>query len=70
MKIETNELYRFCNKHGLFTYGTARQYDKMFEITSNDITQDELANILYICSDCRLNEIYDMITPLFNGGAK
>jgi hypothetical protein len=69
-KIGTTELYRFCNKHRLFTCGTSRQYDKMFEIVRDGVTQTELAYILYICSDCRLNDVYDMITPLFNGGEK
>jgi hypothetical protein len=70
-KIERTELYKICNKHRLFTCGTARQYEKMFDIAQNGITQTELARILYICSfGKRLDEINDIIAPLFNGGVQ
>jgi hypothetical protein len=54
----------------MFTCGDNRQYDKMFELTRDGITQDELAYILYLCSDYTLDKIYEWIAPLFNGGAK
>jgi hypothetical protein len=65
-KIEMSTLYRLCNKEQLFTSGTASQYDKMFEIACNGVTQDELACMLYICSNYRLDVIWKLITPLFN----
>jgi thiamine pyrophosphokinase len=71
MKIETTALYELCNKHKLFTCGSNRQYRKMFELARNGITQTKLAHILYLCSSGkRLDEIYNLITPLFNEGAK
>jgi hypothetical protein len=69
-KFDTSELYTLCNREQLFTCGTVQQYSKMFELAANGITKDELAYILYLCSDYRLDTVYGIIEPLFdNGGA-
>jgi hypothetical protein len=65
--IDMTALYRLCNKYRLFTCGDNEQYDKMFALAGNGITQDELALILYMCSDCEIDIIREWITPLFNG---
>ena len=44
-------LYKECNKNQWFTCGSCEQYDRMFELESNGITIDELAAIIYICSN-------------------
>ena len=64
-KIEVSDLYRICNKEHLFTCGSVEQYDKMFELARNGVTQTELVYILYICSKYRLDVIHNMIAPLF-----
>ena len=67
-KIEVSELYRLCNKEKLFTCGSTSQYEKMFELANNGITQMELSYILYLCSSYRLDVIYEMLAPLFKDG--
>ena len=67
LEISAIELYEFCNKQKLFTCGSIGQYDKMFELASSGITQMELAQILYLCSDNRLDTIFNLLTPLFGG---
>ncbi len=57
-KFDTTELYTLCNKQQLFTCGTNEQYSKMFELAGSGVTRDELAYILYLCSDYRLNMVY------------
>jgi len=64
-KIKVNDLYKLCNKERMFTCGTTKQYEKMFELAEAGITRMELAYILYLCSDYRLDVIYRWITPLF-----
>ena len=64
-KIEFSKLYSLCNKEQLFTCGSIKQYEKMFELAGNGITHTELAYILYICSTYRLEVIYNMTEPLF-----
>jgi len=64
-KIETQALYRLCNNKNLFTCGTNSQYDKMIELAKAGVTQNELAYILYICSDHALDAILGMIAPFF-----
>ena len=65
-QIETYTLYNLCNKHQMFTAGSNSQYDKMFELAKDGITQNELAIILFACSDkINLETINEWIAPLF-----
>jgi len=64
-KIETLDLCSLCNKHDLFTCGNNTQYAKMFEVVNKGITKRELGYLLYLCSDCGLDKIMDIIHPLF-----
>jgi len=64
-KIETLDLYSLCNRHNLFTCGNNTQYAKMFKIASKGITKKELGYLLYLCSDCGLDKIMNIIHPLF-----
>ena len=68
-KIETIDLCSLYNKHNLFTCGNNTQYDKMFKIASKGITKKELGYLLYLCSDCGLDKIMDIIHPLFIDGS-
>lgn len=65
LKIDVSEMYRFCNRHKLFTCGSTAQYDKMFDIASEGVTQMEIAYILYLCSEYRLDVIYGWLGEFF-----
>jgi len=67
-KIEMEALYRLCNRERMFTCGSCSQYEKMFELAGNGITQMELAFILYLASDYRLDTIFNLVGPLFKNG--
>ena len=61
---DTHDLWRLCNKHQWFTCGTNKQYDKLFYANENGATIEEIATIIWLCSDdekwCRrdiLNEL-------------
>lgn len=43
-------VYSFCVRHNLFTGGTNRQYNKMFDLVGEGLSCRELANILWLCS--------------------
>lgn len=51
MTINNHTLYRLCNEKNYFTCGTNEQYDKLFELNSQNIGAMELATIIWICSD-------------------
>lgn len=65
--IDATTLYALCNKEQLFTCGTNKQYKIMFDLAREGIEKQELALILYICSDRSLCEINKIISPLFDG---
>ena len=51
MLMSNENLYHLCNKNQWFTQGTNRQYDKLFYANSNGCSIDELATIIWLCSD-------------------
>ena len=71
-KIDTLDLYRLCNQESLFTCGTTTQYDKVLRLAADGVTIQELAIMLYICSDNNftLAAITKMVKPLFSTGGK
>jgi len=66
-KIEVGELYTLCNKERFFTCGSCEQYDKMFALAKDGITQMELSQLLYLCSTQRHDYIYSSLIELFKG---
>ena len=64
-KIDGFELYMLCNKEQLFTCGSIEQYQKMFDIAKNGVTQTELAYMLYLCSSQSLDKINEITEQLF-----
>lgn len=68
IKLEAIEVINLCKKHMMFTGGCHTQYNKTFELASKGLTQNELAYILYVCSEHPLETINDWITPLFKKG--
>ena len=50
-KIDTAELQRLCIKNQWFTCGTTSQYSKLFELNNKGCSLDELALVIWICSE-------------------
>lgn len=40
-----------CIRENWFTCGTCEQYDKLFELNRNGATLEELALVIWLCSD-------------------
>ncbi len=65
--VTTNEVLRkMCIKNDWFGYGTNRQYEKLFYANESGCTIEEIATIIWLCSDdekwCRrdiLQELQD-----------
>ena len=60
--VTTNEELRsLCIKNNWFTCGTNRQYDKLFYANENGCPIEEIATIIWLCSDdeCRRTDILD-----------
>lgn len=51
MTLNSWTLYNLCNKNNYFTCGTNEQYDKLFEANKFNAPIDDLATIIWICSD-------------------
>lgn len=52
-KLASDDVYRFCIDNNLFTRGTRRQYDIMFQMTKGKLSKADLhdiAIVLWICS--------------------
>lgn len=50
--VTTNEALReLCIKNGWFTCGTNRQYEKLFYANTHGCPLEEIATIIWICSD-------------------
>lgn len=58
-----DELRRLCIKNNWFTCGTNRQYEKLFYENENDCSIEEIATIIWLCSDedcCRRDILYEL----------
>lgn len=44
-------VYRLCNKHQWFTDGSNTQYDKMFRMVDEKAPIEEIATVIWLCSD-------------------
>ena len=49
--IPTTDLRALCIKHDWFTCGTNEQYDKLFYANSHGCPMEEIATIIWLCSD-------------------
>lgn len=62
--IPTDDLRRLCIKRNWFTCGTVEQYEKLFYANSHGCTMEEIATIIWICSDdeqhCRRDILADL----------
>lgn len=60
-KLDSSELRALCIREEWFTYGTFRQYEKLFERNEQGASMNELATIIWICSNVPKDEIYSKI---------
>lgn len=49
--IPTYDLRALCIEHGWFTCGTNEQYDKLFYANTHKFSPEEIATIIWLCSD-------------------
>lgn len=49
--IPTYDLRALCIKHDWFTCGTNEQYEKLFYANSHGCSMEEIATIIWLCSD-------------------
>lgn len=49
--MTNEELRELCIKNNWFTCGSNRQYDKLFEMNEKGKSVDELALVIWLCSD-------------------
>lgn len=62
------EVRKFCIDNNLFTCGTIKQYDKMFDaLTCHDFSNRDIAIMIWTCSDnttITLNEIENFLNKI------
>lgn len=62
----TNKLRELCVKKNWFTAGSNEQYEKLFQRQREGASLEELAIIVWVCSeDCTKDEIYDAMARTF-----
>lgn len=60
MKMSNERLRELCIKHQWFTEGTNTQYDRLFYANAHGASAEEIATIIWLCSDTEVrnrNEI-------------
>lgn len=62
--IPTYDLRALCIEHGWFTCGTNEQYDKLFYANANGFSMEEIATIIWICSDTEYHTRNDILATL------
>lgn len=55
--MTNEELRELCIKNNWFTCGSNHQYDKLFEMNENGRSVDELALVIWLCSNDELDRI-------------
>ena len=58
------ELRDLCIKNNWFTCGSIEQYEKLFYANENGCPIEEIATIIWLCSDedCRRVDVLDILT--------
>lgn len=62
--IPTADLRGLCIKHNWFTCGTNTQYAKLFYANSHGTPIEEIATIIWLCSDDELTCRRDILAAL------
>lgn len=61
-KLDSSELRALCIRENWFTYGTIRQYEKLFERNKQGASISELSTIIWICSNnVTKDEVYSKL---------
>lgn len=71
MKMSTfdfDTLYKACNRYHWFTCGDNTQYSKLFELNENGASIEELALVIYICSDVSREDILNKLKEIKQKG--
>lgn len=50
--MSNEKLRELCIKNGWFTMGTNSQYEKLFYANKHGCPIDEIATIIWLCTDC------------------
>lgn len=74
MTVPSNLIYNLCNEKGYFTAGDNDQYDKLFYLNELEVSADELALAIWLCSDSVdlrtvTNDVRNLVN-LYNGRQK
>lgn len=61
------ELRNLCIKNNWFTCGSIEQYNKLFYANENGCPIEEIATIIWLCSDedCRRTDILDILCKTY-----
>lgn len=66
--FDFDTLYKACNKYHWFTCGNNTQYNKLFELNKNGASIEELALVIYICSDVPREDILNKLKEIKQKG--
>lgn len=62
--IPTEDLRALCIKKDWFTCGTVKQYEKLFHANSLGAPIEDIATIIWLCSDDDLHNRRDILADL------
>lgn len=67
-RIDNDKLRCLCIKNHWFTCGTTRQYEKFFEMNEEGASIEQLATVIWLCSDEEETCRRDIIVALHEAG--
>ena len=60
--LTVDQVYALCNEHQWFTCGSNNQYEKLFIMINEKAPIEEVATVIWLCSDddkwCRRDILY------------
>ena len=54
---KVDEIYILCNEKKYFTCGSNEQYDRMFDMVRNGAPANDIALVIFICSDSQREDV-------------
>jgi hypothetical protein len=69
-RIDNDKLRNLCIEHDWFTCGTNSQYEKLFEMNEQGAAIEQIATVIWLCSDSNVFENCrrDIILALHEAG--
>ena len=67
-RISNETLRRLCIKNNWFEEGTNSQYDKLFYMNENGAAIEQIATVIWLCSDSEEHTRRDIILTLHEAG--